>query len=258
MDLGGPARRGCRFRFRHPNGGADTTVGMFSLLSMRWRDLLFAHWRVAPETVAEALPEGLSVDTFDGNAYLGVVPFVMSDIRPRGSPVGLEFGELNLRTYVTADGTPGVYFFNLDADDRIGVTLARALFELPYYRAAMTIEARGEGRTREVSFRSRRLSSGAPSARFEGRYGPDGPFSEPQPGSLAAFLTERYRFYTADERGRIYYGDIGHEPWRLAPAWAEIGENTLFAASGFDRPEGAPRLHAAAPIDVTAGRIRRL
>jgi len=231
---------------------------MFSLLSMRWRDLLFAHWRVAPDTVAETLPEGLSVDTFDGDAYLGVVPFVMEDIRPRGSPVGLGFGELNLRTYVTADGTPGVYFFNLDADDRIGVRLARSVFRLPYYRAAMTIGTRGEGRDREVSFRSRRLSSGASSARFEGRYGPDGPFSEPESGSLAAFLTERYRFYTADERGRIYRGDIGHEPWRLAPAWAEIGENSLFAANGFDRPEGKPRLHAAAPIDVTAGRIRRL
>ena len=230
---------------------------MRELLSMRWRDLLFAHWRVDPATVEPKLPDCLSLDTHDGEAYHGVVPFVMADIRPRGSPVGLEFGELNLRTYVSVDGFPGVYFFNLDADDRVGVWFARSLFRLPYYRAAMAIEARGEGSDREVSFRSRRTTD-APPARFRGRYGPDGDFSDHGPGSLESFLTERYRFYTADDCGRVYYGDIAHEPWRLAPAWAEIDENGLFEANGFDRPEGEPRLHFAAPIDVTADRIRRL
>ena len=231
---------------------------MRSLLSMRWRDLLFAHWPVDPETVGQALPEGLSVDTYGGDAYLGVVPFVMADIRPRGSPVGLSFAELNLRTYVTAEDRPGVYFFNLDADDRIGVRLARSLFRLPYYRASMSVGTRGEGRSREVRFRSRRLTTDAPSARFGATYGPDGTFSEPEPGSIEAFLTERYRFYTADDDGRLYSGDIEHEPWRLAPAWADVRANTLFRANGFDRPEGEPILHAAAPIDVTAGRLRRV
>ena len=231
---------------------------MRSLLSMRWRDLLFAHWPVDPETIERTLPEGLSVDTYDGDAYLGVVPFVMDDIRPRGSPVGLSFAELNLRTYVAADGHPGVYFFNLDADDRVGVRLARSLFRLPYYRASMTVGTRGEGRDREVTFRSRRLTKDVPSARFGATYGPEGAFSGPEPGSLEAFLTERYRFYTADEGGRLYRGDIDHDPWRLAPAWARVRANTLFRANGFDHPEGDPVLHAAAPIDVTAGRIRRI
>lgn len=147
---------------------------MRSLLSMTWRDLLFAHWRVSPETVQRRLPDGISVDTYNGNAYLGVVPFVMADIRPRGVPVGLRFGELNLRTYVSVDGRPGVYFFNLDADDRVGVTLARSLFQLPYYRAEMDIETDGEGDTREVRFRSRRRSSRAASAVFDATYTPTG------------------------------------------------------------------------------------
>jgi uncharacterized protein YqjF (DUF2071 family) len=230
---------------------------MGELLSMTWRDLLFAHWSVAPETVAERLPPRVSVDTRDGDAYLGVVPFVMSDIGPRGLPVGLAFGELNLRTYATVDGEPGVYFFNLDADDRIGVALAWRLFQLPYYRAEMSVETSGDGRSRTVEFRSRRRSGDAPPARFDAAYGADGPFSTPVPGSLAAFLTERYRFYTTDDGGRLYYGDIDHEPWRLAPGRAEFRENTLFAANGFDRPAGDPLLHFAAPIDVTAGRVHR-
>jgi uncharacterized protein YqjF (DUF2071 family) len=208
-------------------------------------------------TVAERLPAGLSVDTFEGDAYLGVVPFVMSAIGPRGLPVGLAFGELNLRTCVTVDGEPGVYFFDLDADDRVGVALARSPFRLPYYRADVSVEASGDGRTRAVEFRSRRRSSRAPPARFDATYGADGSFSTPDHGSLAAFPTERYRFYTTDDGDRVYYGDIDHEPWRLAPARAEFRENTLFAASGFERPGGDPLLHFAAPIDATAGRVHR-
>lgn len=231
---------------------------MREFLSMRWRDLLFAHWAVDPGIVERALPDGVSIDTYEGEAYLGVVPFVMSDIRPRGSPIGLSFSELNLRTYVTVDGTPGVYFFNLDADDRVGVRLARSLFRLPYYRAGMRVDANGSGRNRRITFRSRRLTSGVPPARFEARYGPEGSFSEPEPGSLDSFLTERYRFYTADDRGRLYRGDIAHEPWRLAPARADVGRNGLFDANGFDRPAGEPRLRFAAPIDVTADRVRRV
>ncbi len=245
------------FRDRQAETGAVRTARMADILSMTWRDLLFAHWPVAAETVADRLPAGLSVDTHDGDAYLGVVPFVMSEIGPRGLPVGLGFGELNLRTYVTVDGRPGVYFFNLDADDRIGVFLARTLFRLPYYRAEMTVETAGEGTGREVRFRSRRRSATAAPARFEATYGPTGSFSTPDPGSLPAFLTERYRFYTTDDDGRLYRGEIDHEPWRLAPGRLESRENTLFAANGFDRPAGDPLVHFAAPIDVTAGRVRR-
>ena len=115
------------FRDRQAEAGSARPGGMADLLSMTWRDLLFAHWPVAAETVARRLPAGLSVDTHDGDAYLGVVPFVMADIGPRGLPLGLSFGELNLRTYVTVDGDPGVYFFNLDADDRVGVRIARSV-----------------------------------------------------------------------------------------------------------------------------------
>ncbi|MES3517206.1 MAG: DUF2071 domain-containing protein [Natronomonas sp.] len=233
------------------------------ILSMRWRDLLFAHWRVDPETVARRLPDGLSVDTDDGDAYLGVVPFVMESIGVRGVPLGPSFGELNLRTYVVPEdgNTPGVYFFNLDADDRLGVSIARSLFRLPYYRADMTVETDGSGTDRTVRFRSRRTTPAVPPVRFDASYGPTGAFETTDPGSLSSFLIERYRFYATDDDGRIYYGDIEHEPWRLAPARATFRDNTLFRANTFDPPVPAadePILSFAAPIDVTADRIRRL
>ena len=231
---------------------------MRALLSMTWRDLLFAHWRVDPDAVRRRLPADVDVDTYDGDAYLGVVAFVMEDIGPRGLPFGLSFGELNLRTYVTVDGQPGVYFFNLDADDRLGVAVARTLFRLPYYRASMTVDATGEGERREVTFRSRRRTPGAAPVRFDATYAPTGPFATLEPGSIEAFLTERYRFFTTDDCGRRYRGDVDHEPWSLAPARVDIRDNTLFRANGFRPPDEKPALvHVAEPMTVDAGRLRR-
>jgi len=222
-------------------------------LSMKWRNVLFAHWPVPVEWVAESLPEGLSVDTYDGAAWLGVVPFEMTDIRPRGSPVGVSFNELNLRTYVTCDGRPGVYFYNLDADDRIGVSVARSLFRLPYYRARMTVHRDGS-RTR---FQSVRTHADAPPASFRATYEPTGLPEPPRSDSLAEFLTERYRFYVADDRDRLYYADIAHPRWDLQPATVEFERNDLFAASGFDDPDSERVVHFSPGVDVTAGRLHR-
>ncbi|QAU12406.1 DUF2071 domain-containing protein [Halorubrum sp. BOL3-1] len=240
-------------------------------LEMTWRDGLFAHWPVDPEVVAASLPEGLSVATHDGDAYLGVVPFVMDDIRPRGVPMGLSFPELNLRTYVEGPNGSGVYFHSLDADDRLGVAVARGLFRLPYYRAetdVRRIEADGGADAagvdadatddRSVRFASRRVHEDVPHARFDATYAPAGEAFTPESGSLPAFLLENYRFYTAGESGRLYVGAIDHDPWTLRPATAEISADTLFAANGFDRPDGDPLLHYAEPIDVTADRIKRV
>ncbi|WP_280536203.1 DUF2071 domain-containing protein [Halopenitus sp. POP-27] len=108
-------------------------------IEMTWEDVGFLHWPVDPATVADRLPDRLEVATVDGDAYLGVVPFVMRDIRIRGLPIGLSFVELNLRTYVDGPAGPGVYFHSLDADDPIGVAIARTLFALPYYRADASV-----------------------------------------------------------------------------------------------------------------------
>ncbi|MFB6251875.1 MAG: YqjF family protein [Halobellus sp.] len=229
------------------------------LLRMRWRDALFAHWAVGPDVIDQALPEGLDVATYDGDAWLGVVGFVMEDIRPRGSPVGLSFPELNLRTYVTRPGSDehAVYFFSLDADDRLGVSVARSLFELPYYRAKIRVAREDHDEVPELTMRSQRDHAGVAPARFEASYRPAGEQFTPEPGTLEAFLTENYRFYTAGD-GDLYYGNIDHQPWPLQEGEAEIESNTLFTANGFDAPAGAPLLHYSPGIDVTAERLTRV
>lgn len=222
------------------------------VLEMRWEDVWFAHWAVEPAVVASALPDSLAVDTYDGEAYLGVVGFRMEEIRPRGLPAGLSFPELNLRTYVDGPNGPGVYFFSLDADDRIGVPLARRLFRLPYYRAEMAVSTRGS----ETRFSSRRTHAGVPPANFEATYRVSGEPTPAGPGSLAAFLTARYRFYVTDDGGRTYAGSIDHPPWRLQELSLDIATNDLLSANGFDRPAGDPNLLYSPGSDVTAGVLR--
>lgn len=232
---------------------SSTESASRQLLSMTWRDAVFAHWPVEPGIVAPTLPDGFAVDTGpDGRAWLSVVGFVMEDIRPRFVPVGLSFPELNLRTYVRHGNASGIYFYNLDVDDRFGVPIARRLFRLPYYRAEIDVTDRDGA----IRFRSHRTHSGVPPADFDATIEPRGTPEPVEPGSTEAFLVENYRFFVAGG-GRLYYGDVEHEPWRLQPAELTVRENTLFAASGFDRPAGEPLVHYSSGIAVTAGRLRR-
>ena len=221
------------------------------IMTQTWRHLLFAHWPIAAAVLQIALPAAFDIDRHDGQAWVGIVPFEMSNVAPRGVPP-LErlstFPELNVRTYVRHRGVPGVYFFSLDADNRLVVATARRFFHLPYFSAAMTIESR-EG---EVRYDSRRRNSPQADASFTARYHVDGPASEPAPGTLEYFLTERYCLFTNKRSGQVLRVDIHHPPWTLQPAAAEFGNNSMAAAAGITLPPTAPLLHVAGRQDVVA------
>ncbi len=224
-----------------------------------WHRLLFAHWPVPSAALAGMLPPDLALDTFDGQAWVGVVPFSMAGVRPHGLPAVpwlSAFPEINVRTYVTAQGKPGVWFFSLDAGNPIAVTLARSLFHLPYFNAAFQVGWAGETvryanrRTQRRDPRSRYHWEPASDAAFAATYRPTGPVFHALPGSLEHFLTERYCLYTTDGRGRTVRGDIRHPPWPLQSAEATITRNTLAAAAGIALPDIPPLLHYALRQDV--------
>ena len=235
------------------------------LVTMSWEDLLFVNWPVDPDRLQSRLPEGISLDTVDGDAYLAVVAFEMSDLRVRGAPIGRRFGELNFRTYVTHDGRPAVYFLSVDSDDRLGSLLAGGLLGFPYFGADVSIECAEtdvEGHVdpdtppvREVRFRSCRRR-GRP-ARFECRYRPVEGFARPAVGSTVEHLLERYRLVVTGRKG-AYRADIDHEPWSVARADVDIEANTVFEAADLEPPETDPLVHVGVSMDVTAGRPRRL
>ncbi|ADJ13762.1 YqjF family protein [Halalkalicoccus jeotgali] len=218
-------------------------------LAFGWRHLLFANWPVDADRLDAHLPEALSVQTHDGDGWLSVVPFVNVDVRPRGFPrrAGIELPELNLRTYVTHGGEPGVYFFSLDAQGVASVLGARLFHRLPYYYARIDWRDTDDG----IEFSSRRLHPGDRPAHFRATYRPTGDPFEPEPGSRAAFLTDRSRLYTQGADGAVRHTDVDHEPWRLRPASATITTNTLFSANGFVRPDAEPVCYYSPGLAVT-------
>lgn len=226
------------------------------VLRMTWHDLCFMHWAVDPDALARTLPRGVTLDTRGGQAYLGAVPFRMADVAPRlvpGVPGLSAFPELNLRTYVTAGGEPGVWFYSLDAAQPLAVRLARGLFHLPYFDARMWVSRR-QGVTRYASVRTHH---GEPPARFAAAYRPVGePITAP-PGSLEDWLTNRLNLYSADEQGRVYRGRIAHETWPLRRAEAVIRENTLAGTLGL-RLDGPPHLLHAEKLRVRAHWLERI
>lgn len=209
------------------------------VLFQSWRNLLFAHWRIDAGALRRHVPAELELDLFEGEAWVGITPFLLTDFRPRGLPAlppVSRFPELNLRTYVRAGGRAGIHFFSLDAGSTAAVAGARTVFRLPYHRADMAIDEE-DG---EVRFRSDRRDG---DARFAASYGATDHAFEARPGSLEHFLTERYALFTGLRTGAILRADIHHRPWPLQPAEAEIGENTLAEAAGLPPLEGEPMLH---------------
>ncbi len=184
-----------------------------------WTDVAFLHWRVDERELRRQLPETVELDTFDGSAWLGILAFVVSDVRLRGLlPLPwLVFPELNVRTYVVSDDRPGVWFFSLDAASTLVVEGAKLVYRLPYNRAEMRSERIGEF----VHFESARAG-----AAFSGRYRGDGSLFGAEPGSLDAFLTERYCLYT-ENGGRGYRAEIHHPPWALQRGEAVVDLDTV-------------------------------
>ncbi len=226
-------------------------------MTQTWYNLLFAHWPIAAESLRPLIPPPLELDTFEGQAWLGVVPFGMARVYPRRTfpvPWLSRFLELNVRTYVTFGGKPGVWFFSLDAANSAAVAIARRFFRLPYYHARMRLKREREG---WIHYTSYRIHPGAPPAEFDGRYRPAGKVYASQPGSLEAWLTERYCLYTVGRRGEVYRGEIHHARWPLQPAEAEITANSMTLPQGLHLPDTPPLLHFARSLKTWEWLISR-
>ena len=224
-------------------------------LAMVWWDLLFMHWPVPASALRAWIPPELELDTFEGQAWLGVVPFRMSGVRPRCTPPlpGVSaFLELNVRTYAKAGGKAGVWFFSLDAASRFGVRAARRLFHLPYFDASMSLEEDKGG----FRYRSDRTHRGAPPVAFAASYRPTADIARARAGTIDHWLTERYCLYAINRQGHLCRGEIHHEPWPLQNAEAELETNTMAAPLEIALP-GKPLLHFAQRLDVIAWRLER-
>ncbi len=228
-----------------------------AVMRQRWARLLFLHWPVAPEAVAPLLPAGLEVDLYDAQAWIGLVPFVVTGARLVFLPPlpGVSsFDEINVRTYVHLRGRdPGVWFFSLDASSRLAVAAARGLFKLGYRYADIRAEVDGE----TVRFESRRIAPGPLPAACEFEYAPRGAVAHAVPGTFEHFLVERYVLYAADG-DRLYRGRVHHEPYPLQGATVAGLSQDLVQAAGLPAPKGEPLAHYASAVDVEIFPLRRV
>lgn len=213
------------------------------VMTQSWDDLLFAHWRFEPEVVRALIPAQMELDTYDGSAWVAVVPFKMRKVRSRLTPrvPGLsDFLELNVRTYVKVDGITGVYFFSLDAESLWAVEGARLWFRLPYYFAEMQVVEK-EG---WFHYKSERVDVRGLAAGLDVSYAPIGETFHAQKNTVEHFLTERYCLYTISGDNQLLRAQIHHVPWPLQEAQAEFRLNTMLSPIGL-KPTGKPLLHFA-------------
>ena len=190
-------------------------------MGQTWDDLLFLHYRVPADELRDLVPSGLEVEEHSGTGWIGVTPFAVNGLRARGLPAlpfVSSFLELNVRTYVTREEKPGIWFFSLDASSRVAVEAARRVYRLPYFRADIHVERHGA----ESHYECRRHSGKSFSAVYEAA----GPVFEAAAGSLEHFLTERYCLY-AQHESRLYRAEIHHRPWALQEADARVEQNTM-------------------------------
>lgn len=220
-------------------------------MQQTWNDLLFAHWPLSPEQMQPLVPPVLALDTFDGKCWVAVTPFHMSGVRGRwlpSIPGTSHFPELNVRTYVTYGGKPGVFFFSLDAASHLAVWGARTAYHLPYFFAGMKVTQEGEWFRYESARNANTF--------LQARYRPVAAVQLRAPGTLEHWLTERYCLYTIVD-GSVYRGEIHHVPWPLQDAEAGIAVNTMASAAGIQLPKIPPLLHFSKRLEVLVWPLKK-
>jgi uncharacterized protein YqjF (DUF2071 family) len=214
----------------------------------RWSDLLFLHWEIDAGAVQATLPSGLFVDTFEGAAYLGIVPFFMERVRPVWLPPLpwiSWFLELNVRTYVhDRERRPGVWFYSLDCNQPFAVAIARRFFHLPYFHAKM----RARRHHGAVEYHSQRRGTPAVSSYH---WQPDDDAIEAAPGALEFFLVERYALFSADQHGHLHCGRVHHRPYRIGRAIVREFSTEPARQAGFELAGPPISALCARAVDVS-------
>jgi uncharacterized protein len=240
-------------------GPAPTVEVRHPVMEHVWGTLTFVHWRYPAEQVQALLPEGLTVQPYDGSAWVGLVPFRI-EVRPPHLPAvgwASRFPETNVRTYVTdSTGRSGIWFFSLDAARLGAVVVARTTYGLPYFWDAMQVDGQIRAAGDEVTYTSFRRWPGPRAAHCRVRVRVGEAYAPEELGELDHFLTARWTLFSAHSYG-LAYADAHHAPWPLRRAELVDLDESVVSASGLSAPAGTPLLHCSSGVQVRIGAPRR-
>lgn len=223
------------------------------VMAQSWQRLLFVHYRVPFDALREKIPPQLEIDTYAGEAWISIVPFLMNHVHLRNSPAFPTTGyfpELNVRTYVKYKDKAGVWFFSLDAASWLAVWIARLTYRLPYFHANMSIEQQDD----TITYKSTRTHRNSTQAEFHTIYRPTAPVNNYANDSLDRWLSDRYVLYAGNHK-QVYVGHINHIQWGLQPAEAEFVQDDMAKAAGIPLLDTQPLLHYVHQLDVIAWAI---
>ncbi|MDQ2920360.1 MAG: DUF2071 domain-containing protein [Acidobacteriota bacterium] len=226
------------------------------IMHQNWGKLLFMQWPIDVKLLRPLIPRALEIDSFNGSAWIGVIPFTMWGIRASFLPPipgTSAFHELNVRTYVHFNGVPGVWFFSLEAANQLAVWGARKFYYLPYFYAEMSLSQSSN----IISYSSRRLDKHGPPAEFQSKWTLGEPLPRSMPGSVEFFLTERYCLYS-ENKGELYRARIHHQPWPLQEAELTSLSSTMIESHGLPMTKGDPLLHYAEELSVDIWRLKKV
>lgn len=224
------------------------------IMKQTWKHVLFLHWPLHAESLRPFIPKELEIDTYDGQAWLGMIVFEMGGIYPRGLsrlPLTPPFSEINVRTYVTYKGEPGIYFLSIDVNNWASLNIAKRWYHLPYRPSEVSIQKEGASLHFEGIRKKEPLY-------VKGSYTPLKESFFSRAGRLDYWFTERYRLYSSDSFSNLYTASIDHPPWALQNTEVTIDKNTLFSPFGFHLGADAPIAHYSYGVQTNFWNIKKL
>lgn len=225
-----------------------------AVMVQTWENLVYLHWAYEPEQVQSLLPEGLLVDTFAGNAYVGLIPFQMRGIGVPHLPAVPYLGtfpEVNVRTYVIRNGIPGVWFFSLDINRMLPTFVARTTYSLPYCFGKVSHGIQQVGNTSVVETLVQRRWPHGVGASTQLRVEVGNKIDVPS--DFEHFLSARWGLYSQTLRKKIRYAPVSHEPWPLRRATALHIDDSLVQAAGLPAPTGEVHALFSPGVSVRVG-----